>query len=162
MLTDKVNATLGEDTKKEILAAIETINQKLPFLVSLTPDEKRSLPKMGDKTRSFVEKALEVAEQNEQLLPRYFEAADLRKDVELFSQLLPLSIALSQLSSKLSDTMTIAGSEAYVAALVVYRGLQNLPSGAGLQDELNELKKRFGRSSKKTTSDETDNPSKKS
>lgn len=38
-----------------------TIKQKLPFLIDLIAEERKSLPKMGDKSRAFVSKALEVA-----------------------------------------------------------------------------------------------------
>jgi hypothetical protein len=46
--------------------AIATIRQKLPFLVDLTTEDRRTMLKMGDKSRAFVSKALEVATQNPQ------------------------------------------------------------------------------------------------
>ena len=51
MLPNKVSANINETVKKEILDAIETINKKLPFLVALTPSERRELPKMGARTQ---------------------------------------------------------------------------------------------------------------
>jgi hypothetical protein len=40
------------------MQAIATIRDKLSFLINLSKEERRSLPKMGDKTRIFVQKAL--------------------------------------------------------------------------------------------------------
>lgn len=52
-----------------MLQAIATIKEKLPFLVDLSADDRKTLPKMGDKSRAFVSKALEVAAQNPEFLP---------------------------------------------------------------------------------------------
>lgn len=61
MTDNRVSAVLSEADRQAVLAAIETIRTKLPFLVDLTPEQRRSLPKMGDRSRSFVAKALAVA-----------------------------------------------------------------------------------------------------
>ena len=42
-----------------------------PYLLPLTPEERHDLPKMGDKTLSFVEKALDYAHHYPQLCPWY-------------------------------------------------------------------------------------------
>ena len=45
----------------DIMAAINTIREKLPFLVSLTPSDRRAMAKLGDMSRAFVEKSMESA-----------------------------------------------------------------------------------------------------
>ncbi|HBF35995.1 MAG TPA: hypothetical protein DDW50_01590, partial [Firmicutes bacterium] len=48
-----------------ITASIQTLQTKLlPALATLSPDERKGLPKMGDKTVSFVQKAVEYCKQN--------------------------------------------------------------------------------------------------
>jgi hypothetical protein len=54
----------------------------LPVLIDLTTKERRALTKMGDKSSAFVIKALEVAKQNPDFLPRAFNVEEMRKDVE--------------------------------------------------------------------------------
>lgn len=147
MLPNKVNAEINETAKKEILDALHSIEKKLPFLIALTPEERREIPKMGAKSQSFVENALEIGTQNEEILPRYFKVEDLKKDMALIRSLSSVHLAVSQLNQKLDDTIMSAGSEAYLAALVVYRSLQNMPSGAGLDEAFEELKKHFKKSS---------------
>jgi hypothetical protein len=65
-------------------------------LIDLTNEERKALPKMGDKSRAFVSKALEVATQNPDFLPRSFDLDEMRKDVLLFEQLYPLLLSLNQ------------------------------------------------------------------
>lgn len=98
MPDNRISASLSQADRQAVLDALNTVRQKLPFLVDLSPDERRSLPRMGDKSRGFVSQALEVAEQNPDILPRSFDVAEMRRDVELLAALSPVLAALSQLS----------------------------------------------------------------
>jgi hypothetical protein len=144
----RISATLSQADRQAVLDAVNTIRQKLPFLVDLTPDERRSLPKMGDSGRGFVLKALELAEQNEDILPRSFDVAEMRKDVDLLDALQPILNALSQLSELVEDTHIAVGSEAYTAALLVYQYARAAGKGPALDGALDALGQRFARKSR--------------
>ncbi len=64
MAENRISASLAPADKEAVMQAIATIREKLPFLVDLTTEERRTMLKMGDKSRAFVSKALEVATQN--------------------------------------------------------------------------------------------------
>lgn len=147
MPDNRISATLSDTDRQAVLSAINTIRDKLPFLVDLTPEERQSLPKMGDKSRAFVEQALEVAAQNPDILPRSFDVDEMRKDTELFSGLLPVLTALSQLQELVEDTYIAAGSEAYTAALLVYQYARTAGKGSALDSALDGLSQRFARKS---------------
>ena len=149
MQENKISATLSDADKQAVLSAIQTIRQKLPFLIDLTPEERHALPKMGDKSRAFVEQALNVAEQNEDILPRSFDVAEMRKDVELITALAPILAAIAQLQELLDDSFLEVGSEAYTAALLVYQYARSAGKGAALDSSLDALSQRFARKSAK-------------
>jgi hypothetical protein len=128
-----------------VLAAIRTIRDKLPFLLDLTPEERRSLPRMGDKSRAFVTQALTVAEQNADILPRSFDTAEMRKDVELMQALEPILLAVAQLHELIDDSFVEVSSEAYAAALAVYQYAKASGRGAALDSLLDTLGQRFAR-----------------
>ena len=132
-----------------VMAAIVTIQQKLPFLIDLTVEERKALPKMGDKSRAFVSKALEVATQNPEFLPRSFDIEEMRRDVQLFEGMYPIVMAMMQLQELLDDTYIALGSEAYAAALTVYTFAKASGQGAGLESVVDELGQRFVRKSRK-------------
>jgi hypothetical protein len=115
--------------RDEVLTLIQNIQAKLPFLLDLSAEEIKALPKMGDKSRAFVAQALALAEQDDSFLPRSFEVANFRKDVDLTEALLPILTAMSKLRELLEDTYILAGSEAYVAALVVYQAAKTHGKG---------------------------------
>lgn len=49
-----ISAELNDEIRQDIHSLLQQVNGKLPFLVNLTPDERSSLPKMGDKSLPFV------------------------------------------------------------------------------------------------------------
>jgi len=125
--------------------AIATIKQKLPFLIDLSPEERRALPHMGDKSRVFVSKAADVAAQNPDFLPRSFNVEELCRDAELFAALQPITLALTQLQELVDDTQVEVGGEAYAGALVVYNYAKNSGQGLALDSVADELGRRFAR-----------------
>lgn len=95
-----VAGTLSDANKQAVLDAINTIRTKLPFLVTLSDDERRSLPKMGDKSIAFVQKAYDFAQKNTDKLGSDFGMDDYTEDFELEAQLREVEAALTQLPRK--------------------------------------------------------------
>jgi hypothetical protein len=147
-MENRIDATLSNTDKQTVLDAIQTIRTKLSFLASLSAEARQSLPKMGDKSRAFVTQALAVAEQNDAFLPRSFDVAEMRKDVDLIEAIYPILVAVTQLKELLEDTYKLAGSDAYSAALVIYNSAKANGQGEALEALLDTLGQRFARKSK--------------
>lgn len=145
MSENRVSAVLKQEDADAVLEAIKTIKEKLPFLIDLSPEERKALPKMGDKTEAFVSKAAEVAKQNGDFLPRSFDVDEMTRDVTLYNGLRSIKLALAPLTELVDDTLLEVGSEAYASALVVYQYAKNAGQGAALDDVVDELGKRFAR-----------------
>jgi hypothetical protein len=151
-MDNRISFSLEESDRLEILGALEVLDNKLlPLLVELGQGEARELPLMGDKSYAFVVKALEFAKQ----YPEYaalIDVPEFEKDVNAVNLLRGFYIPLAQITKKLHDTMTLAGSEAYVSGLTYYgsskEGVKRkLPNASFI---VNELKQRFpGRSQTK-------------
>ncbi len=149
-----ISASLTAADQQAVFEAIATIKAKLPFLVDLSTDDRKTMPKLGDKSRAFVRKALEIATQNPDFLPRSFDLDEMKRDVELFDALFPLMMSFMQMQELLDDTVTAVGSEAYSAALQVYAYAKASGNTGGLDAVVEEMGQRFARksSSKKVTS----------
>jgi hypothetical protein len=145
MSENRVNATLTAADQQAVMTAINTIREKLPFLIDLSPEDRRGLPKMGDKSRAFVSQALDMATQNSDFLPRSFDVEEMRQDVELVASLQTISAALTQLQEMVEDTYLAVGSEAYTAALAVYNYARSSGQGAALDNLLDAMGRRFAR-----------------
>jgi len=150
MPSNRIDAAFTSEQRDKAKAALATLAETLPFLIDLSAEDRASLPKFGEKNRSFVVKALAIAEGHPEILPASFSLDEFRADVDLVESLYPLRNAVESLFGKIDDTYFAAGSEAYAAALLVYQyaKLHNLASGA-LEDSLDDLGRRFARKSKK-------------
>ena len=140
-----IDVTLTPEAQQQIQEAFNTIRSQMPFLLTLTPTQRQQLPKMGDKSRAFVRKALSVAQQNPDILPRSFDPGELERDVELFEAVYPLMLATAQLLEMLDDTLMAVGSEAYVAALKVYNYTKVSGQVDGLDAAIEEMSERFAK-----------------
>jgi hypothetical protein len=99
-----ITATVAPADVTAIKAAIATIQQKLPFLITLTDAERKSLPKAGANSLSFVEHAQTAADNNPTILPGSFNAANFDSHVELFATLTDINTSIAQLASSVDDT----------------------------------------------------------
>lgn len=140
MTANRVNATMNPAQLQAVRDAINYIHQNLPFLIDLKLEERQAMAKFGEKNRSFVVKALAIAEQNPDILSRSFSIEDMQAHVALIDDLYPLIISVTNLLGKLEDTHFAAGGEAYNAARLVYQYAKtaNIPTGM-LEDALNDL-----------------------
>ena len=145
-----MNNIHNQSIPQEVLdQAILRINEAAailkPYTLSLTPDERKNILKMGDKSSAFVEKALEYTKTNPEFIPAFMTSADLEIDLADSKNLVgPVSL-VTQLLYSLDDTMMVAGSESFYAGLYYYKGVQqaaavNIPGAKAIYEE---LKKRF-------------------
>ncbi len=121
MSYQNISATLSAADKKEILDALTAITAKLPFLVALTPEERRKCVKMGDKSLGFMEAGQAITRSNPEIFPGSFNAAEYVKDIDLFKALNEVQSTVSQLAAKLDDTQLALGSEIMQTSLDVYK-----------------------------------------
>ena len=158
MPDNRISADISKTDQQAVLDAIETIQHKLSFLIDLTPEQRRTLPKMGDKSRAFVNQALAVAQNNSNFLPRSFSVEEMARDVALIASLQPIMTAATRLQEQLDDTFMEVGSEAYTAALVVYQYARQSGEGESLDQLLDDMGQRFARKTSRHTGPSKDTP----
>lgn len=142
---NRINASMSPNDFNAVKQAIQEIRYRMPFLLGLTLEERRKLPKISRSNKLFVEDALSVARENPEMLPYYLPIQDLENDYSLFQQLSELLFPLQQLFERVQDTQMLAGSEAYQSSLVIYK-LTRVAADSGMpgmDTALAKLKQRF-------------------
>lgn len=144
-ITNKVSIVIDADALAAIKEAEATIRANLPKLITLSADDRTILPKMGGKTVWFVNKALGYAKQNPKIVPQYLDMGEFAKDVAAVNDLFEVLAPIQKLAEELDDTILLAGSEAYMAALAFYSALKGaIKAGEpGLKNIYDELSARF-------------------
>ena len=150
MPANRIDATLTPDQNARAQAALTALSDALPFLIDIADADRAAMLKFGERNRSFVVKALAIAEAPPEVLPTSFSLPEFAADVALVENLYPIRHRLETLLRQVDDSYFAAGSEAYAAALLVYQyaKLHNLASGA-LEESLDDLGRRFARKSRK-------------
>ena len=151
-----VSIQIPAEDQDAIRAALVTLEEKLqPFLIALTKDEKKGIPKMRDKSIPFVDKAIEYAETNSGFVPSYLNVPEMKVDFQAVSLLTEFYRKVENLNTTLNDTILLSGSEAYKGALQFYKAVKQA-AGAGIpgaQVIYDDLKQRFERTTTATTTD---------
>jgi hypothetical protein len=119
-----ISAQMSDEAKKQVIQKLKEVESLLPFIVDLSPDEIRSLPKLGRKSLKFVESALNYARQHPNFIPPYLDMNEQERDLQLTRQLVEILEVLNPLSEKVNDTCYAVGAEAYAAARVFYTSIK--------------------------------------
>lgn len=123
--SNRVTEPVPASVIAEVLAKLKEVKTLLqPFMEALTPDERRTLPKMSDKTVAFVEKVNLYTKNNPEFAPAFMHADELHADLDMVVGLRPILDICEQLCSNVDDTNMLAGSEAYVQALMYYNSVK--------------------------------------
>jgi hypothetical protein len=141
---NNINATLSAANVQAIKDAFATVTANLPFLVTLSPDERKSLFKAGPDSVSFINNCLSAAQNHTAIFPNSFDTSAFEKDVDLFSQLTELQTLVDSLSSKIDDTRLAVGGESMQQATQVYEYVKTASKTTpGLKPVAEQLGERF-------------------
>src|SRR5665648_555407 len=69
VMNNKINVILTPENKETVVQAIKDAKTGMPFLIKLSKDERKSLQKMDDGRKPFVQKGVEFAKGNRDLDP---------------------------------------------------------------------------------------------
>ncbi len=106
---------------KDVNEALDKLQTILsPLYVQLDSEAIRRLAKMGDKSVSFVQDALQAAQNNAATLPTTFSTDDFAKATELQSQMRAVELRLEQITSGVTNMAMLSGSSAMNRANQAY------------------------------------------
>ena len=133
--------------------ALKTLEDRLASLIDLTPVQRRTLVKMGDKSEAFARKAVEVLHNNPNVLPGNFDLAELRRDLAGFDQLRSRLMRVARIHERMADSQLALGSDVMSATLEGYAFLKVAGQGEGLDAARKALAVRFSRGPQKREDD---------
>ena len=151
MSYQNISATVSDANLQAIKDAIALIQTKLPFLLSLTPDERKAIYKTGPNSLSFVQNALQAAQNNPDIFPKSFDVEEFSSDVALLAVLTEINTLVAQLASEIDDTRLAVGGEAMQEATQVYNYVKAaIKTSPGLKPVADQLGQRFQKASTAT------------
>lgn len=121
---NRISASLSAADITAISNAIQTIQSKLPFLIGLSDEDRRVMPKMKDKSEAFHDKTKGYMQSNPEFTPGFVEAAEVEKDQELREEVLQFFPQLETLHRSVEDTLMQINSELWMADLAYYQNVR--------------------------------------
>ncbi|HMG76419.1 MAG TPA: hypothetical protein VK582_23290 [Pyrinomonadaceae bacterium] len=144
-----IDASVSAADLQAIKDAFAAILTKLPFLVNLTADERKTIFKTGPDRLSFVKNASVAAQGNPGILPASFGVAAFQKDVDLFDALTELATLADSVASQIDDTRMAVGGEAMQGGIQVYNYVKEAAKNtAGLKPLADQLGEQFQKANK--------------
>jgi hypothetical protein len=90
-LDNLISVDLNDEEEKTIKDACKTIETILKGkTVNLTPEERRTYGRVGNRTENWISKVMEYIDNRPELTPMYINVPELKKDVEARKRLLPV------------------------------------------------------------------------
>ena len=106
-----VSMNLSSDQLAAVDAALTALESNLAEMVSLTPKQRRTVPRMGDKSEAFCRQALSLLGQNPQVVNPSLGLPEAESDLATLDALRPRLQRLARLSARGSDTEMALGSD---------------------------------------------------
>lgn len=147
MPENRIDLTITQDQVDKVLAALKTIEEAIPGLIELTPEQRKGMARYSDKDLGFILKALSIAEQHPEILPPSFKLDEMRRDVDALQKLSTLFQAITRVAGIIGDSRYAAAGESQGHGRSVYQFVKTHNSlTGGLEDALDDLGKHFNRS----------------
>lgn len=142
---NRLSATLEAEAVETIQSLVAAIHAQLPFLISVTPAERRDMPKLGEKSVGFDEKCVAYMQSHPEFLPSFIDVAEIDKDRALRAQMLRFAADLQTLSQQVGDSLMVLGSEIWMADLAYYKNAREAArrGHAGAEGIYEDLRRRF-------------------
>jgi hypothetical protein len=154
MSQNLVDLSFDNDALTAMDNALAALEASMARLIALTPEQRRGLTKMGDKSEAFCRQAGHVFAENPGVMPRNFDLAGYQRDLATLDAVRPRLMRLATLHQRALDTEMAIGSDLMTNALEGYAVLKVAGKGQGLDEARKALSARFARKSRGTESPE--------
>jgi hypothetical protein len=150
MLPNRLDVTITSQQVTDVNTHLQAILTALPFLITLTPEQRKEEQGINVANKIFVEDAIANGKTVAPSFPPWLKVADIEKDLQVFTILDGLIPTFEGILQQMKDTRQVAGYEANQGSLSLYRILENMAKLGipGAQAAFNNVKARFAAQSK--------------
>ncbi|MFW5916276.1 MAG: hypothetical protein ACOCTM_02255 [Bacteroidota bacterium] len=144
-MKNQIAVEMSDDRLKRIWDNLKGIKDEMPFLIDMTPEERRSRSVMNSARKPFVEKTIAYGEKDPRIVPNYVDIEEMKKSMKLYEQLVELGAEFKRVGEGLSDTAAAIGENLWTGGLSIYDSSKTASRNGvpGIDSVLNDLKAFF-------------------
>lgn len=136
-----ISESISAEDIQAVKDALALVRDKLPFLVSLHPQERREMAKMGEKSIGFDEKCTLYMSNHAEFVPGFLDLAEVARDRALRARILEFWSTLNALTQQVDDTLMVVNQDIWMANLAYYQSVREAakrgrPNAQTLYDDL--------------------------
>ena len=120
-----LSASLPAADKTTVQTSVQTIKAKMPFLISLNPQERKKIRKMGARRIAYVQDVYNAAVNNSGAIPSGFSVSEFAKDEQLMKDLTDIIGWMMPVYEAIQDTYLALGNELMKQSDEAYGYLKN-------------------------------------
>jgi len=149
-MSNFISKDINPQSINEIVELVKTIKSKMPYLSDLDTSSQLLLPKLTEEQVPFAEKCLSHAQNVPAIAPSYIDIEEFHKALTLFNELQKIQKALHKLTELVDSTVAITGSDAYVAAISIFKNVrkqadnESIPQIRSILFDLNKMFDKLG------------------
>jgi hypothetical protein len=146
MRSNKHLVSIDAKTLDKVSKSLDELQEAISsYVIALNSTERKKMPRMGEKTQTFVKKCYEFIQSNPSFRPGLLKMDAYEADCKDALGLYTIVNKAAQLHANLADTQLCAGSEAFQASLIFYNYVKVLAENnvPGARTVYEELRKRF-------------------
>jgi hypothetical protein len=111
MSDSHISGKLTTETKEKVLKSLDDVMVLLPFLLSLTADERKKLRKIGPDRLGYATEVNIASNANSSALASGFKMADYNEALDLFRALTDVDAKLTTFKDAMDNTLMALGAE---------------------------------------------------
>ncbi len=144
-MKNQISVEMSDERLKRIWDKLKGIKDEMPFLIDMTPEERRSRSVMNSARKPFVEKTIAYGEKDPRIVPNYVDIEEMKKSMKLYEQLVELGAEFKRFGEGLSDTAAAIGENLWTGGLSIYDSSKTASRNGvpGIDSILNDLKAFF-------------------
>jgi hypothetical protein len=145
-------ATMSPAQLEQSVAAFKAFQASMPPLIKLNDKQRRRTPRVGVRTRGFVELFVEGAKKDSTILPAGITLSQFLAQVDLLNSLSLLQTHVADCKNAIDDSTLTVAAHVYALSRSGY-ALLNTPAGeTKLPDQKELMKQRFVPKAKRSQS----------
>ena len=142
--TNKISTDFKTGDKDVVITKLNEVIALMPFLISLSLEERKKNGNMGPKSVAYVQQCLEAAIAFPAELKANFKVAEFQNDVTLINNLMGVRVLLGSLYESVNDTIAAAGIDSMGSSSEVYDSLKSsAKSNANVKTMVELISARF-------------------
>ncbi len=144
-MKNRIDIAITEEQAASAVAAVAAVATAMPYLIAMSPEDRKYMVKPGERSEGFIRATLELARENTHLVPSLVDMTKLDRDLALRDKLAPIEVALTLLATKVNHTRRLAAADLYEGCLDLYHEFQRHGQDQGLDALIAPLRQRFKR-----------------